>query len=80
MAVVTLYTRAGCHLCDQAHAVIEQARGQFAFDLEVVNIDRNRDLVRRYGWDVPVIAVNGVDTFRHRLSAGDLIAALKSAP
>ena len=69
MSTVTLYTRVGCHLCDDAKEVIEEVRRTDAFTLEVVDIDRDPALVALYGLEVPVIAVDGKKAFKYRLTA-----------
>jgi glutaredoxin len=47
----TLYSRAGCHLCEAAEAALD-AQG---WAYERVDISGNLDLERLYGWDVPVL-------------------------
>jgi glutaredoxin len=61
--VVTLYTRAGCHLCETARDVIvtERARTEFAF--EEIDVDATDELVVEYGIRVPVVAIDGVERF-----------------
>ncbi|MCL6507529.1 MAG: glutaredoxin family protein [Bryobacteraceae bacterium] len=76
-AVVTLYTRHGCGLCEKARHVLERARQRASFRLEVVDIDRDEHLRRRYGDDVPVIAINGREAFRHRLDEEAFLAKLR---
>lgn len=66
-AHVTVYSRPGCHLCDEAKAAIESAGCDDAFTLEEVNIDEDPELGARYRYDIPVIAINGVPTFMHRI-------------
>ncbi len=61
---VVLYTHQGCHLCDDAHAVLEQARRRFSFTLRVVDVDGDADLVRQFGECVPVVAIDGRVRFR----------------
>jgi glutaredoxin len=68
-AQVILYTRPGCHLCAAARQEILAAGGADAYDLAEVNIDADPALAARYGWDIPVVAVNGVVVFKHRLTA-----------
>ncbi len=81
-ARVVIYTRPGCHLCDVAKAQIAHAGCDDLFDLEEVNIDPDPDLVRRYGYDIPVVTIDGAQTFKHRLTAEDfrleLLRALDS--
>jgi glutaredoxin len=73
---VTLYTRAGCHLCDEAKAVLIAARRRAAFDYEEIDIDSDTDLVRRYNDEVPVIAINGVKAFKYRVEMNDFLKRL----
>ena len=70
-AQVTLYTRPGCHLCAEAKREILAAGCADAYHLTEVNIDTDPALVARYGWDIPVVSINGVVAFKHRLTAAD---------
>jgi glutaredoxin len=76
--LVTLYTRAGCHLCEEAKRAIEAARGRAHFDYEEVDIDRDAELRRRYNDEVPVIAINGVKAFKYRVEAKELLKKLEA--
>ena len=78
---VTLYTRAGCHLCEEAKRVVEAARGRADFDYEEVDIDGDdgdAELRRRYNDEVPVIAINGVKAFKYRVEAKELLKKLEA--
>jgi glutaredoxin len=75
---VTLYTRAGCHLCEEAKRVIEAARGRADFDYQEVDIDGDAELRRRYNDEVPVIAINGVKAFKYRVEAKELLKKLEA--
>jgi glutaredoxin len=70
-AQVTFYTRPGCHLCDEAKQAILSARCQSLYTLQEINIDFDPALVRRYGWDIPVVLINGIETFKHRLTTAE---------
>jgi glutaredoxin len=74
MIEVTLYTRIGCHLCEEAERVLRQEQAVTLFRLELVDIDRDPELVRRYGVRVPVVAVDGEDLFEYEVPA-DLLRA-----
>ena len=76
MITVTLYTRAGCHLCDDAKEVLDAVRAEEPFALEVVDIDGDPALRARYTDEVPVVAVAGRKAFKYRLTAQDLRARL----
>jgi glutaredoxin len=67
MTTVTLYTKPDCHLCDEAHEVLEGVREDFGFDIERVDISIDRALRKRYGVRIPVVAVNGVELFEHQV-------------
>lgn len=71
---VTLYTRAGCHLCEDAKRVVAEARRRVAFDYEELDIDRDAALRELYNEEVPVVSVNGINVFRYGV---DLEALLK---
>ncbi len=66
--VVTLYTRAECHLCDVVKGVIEQVRGERQFDLVTHDIDADPELRALYDTEVPVVAVNGRKAFKYRVT------------
>ncbi len=61
---VIMYTRQGCHLCEQAWQQLEQAQERYHFALSQVDVDQNEQLVREYGACVPVVVVNGRVRFR----------------
>jgi glutaredoxin len=58
--VVTLYSRPGCHLCDEARAEILAIRRALpAFDLREVDIETDERLLRTYLERIPVVEVDG---------------------
>ncbi len=57
--MVTVYSRHGCHLCENAVNTLEGMRGELAFTIEVIYIDGNPELERVYGHEVPVIHIDG---------------------
>ena len=54
---VVLYTTLGCHLCEQAHALLLQLQGE-GMDLQVLptEIADDETLMARYGIRIPVVA------------------------
>jgi glutaredoxin len=60
---LVLYTRAGCHLCDQAALVLRRHGLAFA----AVDIDQNEELRSRYDQCVPVVVIDGKERFRGRI-------------
>jgi glutaredoxin len=67
--VVTLYTRPGCHLCEEAKALIEPMLGEFGATLREVNIDEDAVLRERHGLDIPVIFIGARKVAKHRVDA-----------
>jgi glutaredoxin len=61
---IVMYTRQGCHLCEQAWEQLEAARRRHGFALRQVDVDGDPQLVRAYGECVPVVAVDGKVRFR----------------
>ncbi|MBA3248514.1 MAG: glutaredoxin family protein, partial [Pyrinomonadaceae bacterium] len=57
-AQVIIYTRPGCHLCEEAKQAIAAARCADQFTLTEIDIDTDTKLVRRYGWEIPVVSIN----------------------
>jgi glutaredoxin len=68
-AHVVIYSRPGCHLCDEAKQAIEAARCPEEYTLEEINIESDPGLLRRYRYDIPVVTINGVEAFRHKLTS-----------
>jgi glutaredoxin len=66
-ARVVVYSRPGCHLCDEAKAVIENSNCSEWFTLEVVDIESDDELLNKYKYDIPVVTINGVEFFKHRV-------------
>jgi glutaredoxin len=60
---VTLYGRAGCHLCDDARAALQRFRATVPFVLEEIDIEADDALLRRYLERIPVIALDGEELF-----------------
>jgi glutaredoxin len=76
---VTLYSRPGCHLCDQAKAAITPVLLEFGLVLREVNIDEDPILKDRYGWDVPVIFIGQHKAAKHRVDLAQFRRQLEEA-
>ena len=63
MRQVTLYGRPGCHLCDDARAVLERLRGELPFTLAERDIEQDDALLKAYLERIPVIALDGEELF-----------------
>ncbi len=75
--LVTIYSRTGCHLCENAEATIKSLQNELDFELEIKLIDGSDELEKLYGHEVPVIHIDGehhdffrVDVERFKSSLG----------
>lgn len=75
-ARVTMYTRQGCHLCDDALEVVAAACAASGSEYALVDIDGDEQLRERYGDQVPVVTVDGATVGFWRIDADILREAL----
>jgi glutaredoxin len=76
---VTLYTRDGCHLCDDALAYLRRLAPELGLEIAVTDIDTDPALQDRYGLAVPVIALNGAEIARAPITEHSLRRRLRAA-
>jgi len=73
---VTLYSRDGCHLCDDARVVIERVCAELGEEYAEVDIDADPALAERFDEEVPVTFVDGRQHDFWRVDPARLRAAL----
>jgi glutaredoxin len=73
---VILYTRSGCHLCDEAKEILER----HGLKPDLVDIDQSPDLQYRYNECVPVVVIDGKERFRGRINVALLRRLLAKRP
>jgi glutaredoxin len=78
MTQVTLYGKPGCHLCEEAHAVVVAVRERRPFELEEVDITRDPALEARYRERIPVVAIDGREALELVIEATELERCLAS--
>jgi len=76
-ATVVIYSRPGCHLCEEAKAAILSAGGSDEFELREVNIDEEPGALERYQYDIPVVFINGIKAFKHKVDPKDFKRKLR---
>ena len=76
MRTVTLFGRAGCHLCDEARAALLRVRRTHPFVLEEIDIEADDALFKRYLERIPVVTLDGEELFEHFVDDGILRAKL----
>jgi len=77
MIAVTLYSRPGCHLCDDMKAVVERVARSVPLTLIVVDISTDAELEQRYGQEIPVLLIDGRKAAKYRVSEEELNKKLK---
>lgn len=73
---VIIYSKPGCHLCDEMKTEIARASCAHLYRLREVNIESDPDLLAQYRYDIPVLLINGVEFVRHRVRAEDFRARI----
>jgi glutaredoxin len=76
MRTVRMYSRPGCHLCDEARAVLLGVRERIPFTLEEVDVSADDALELEYGIRIPVVEVDGREVFEIVVDPAELARAL----
>jgi len=69
---LTLYSRPGCHLCDEMKTVINRVGQSTPLYLEEIDISSSADLEERYGLEIPVLFVAGKKAAKYRIGEEEL--------
>lgn len=75
---VVVYSRAGCHLCADAEAIVRRYAGRRA-DVTVVDVDTDPALAARYTVRVPVVEVDGREVAELQVDPAAVRAALRAS-
>ena len=79
LVTVTLYSRPGCHLCEEMKAAVDAAARRQPLHVEVIDITSDPALEARYGAEIPVLLVSGRRVAKYRISSEALARALSGA-
>jgi len=79
-ARVTLYSRPGCHLCEDARTTIARVCADLGEGYDEISIDDDPVLVEEYGEEIPVTLVDGRRHDFWRVDEARLRAALSAVP
>ena len=74
MTRVVIYERPGCHLCDEARAVLDRVGEPY----RSVDIESDDELFKRYLERIPVIALDGEELYDFFVDAEDLASRIES--
>ena len=75
---VVIYSRANCHLCEEAEKNVREVLVEIHFGLEVIDINGDQELERLYGEEVPVITINGDVHDYYKVDKQRLFKALRA--
>lgn len=78
MTALTLYSRPGCHLCDEMKAVVSRVAESVPLTVQEIDISVDPALEARYGWDIPVLMVQGKIAAKYRVTEGELRLILRA--
>lgn len=76
MTTLTLYGRAGCHLCEEMKAELAPFRAELGFQLREVDVGWEGELARRYGSLLPLLMRGDQEVCRYHLDPARLRACL----
>ncbi len=78
---LTIVHRRECDLCDEMVAEVRALGRTLTLPpLEIVDVDGEPELLRRYGLNVPVLLLDGTLVCKHRLDAAELRRLLRAGP
>lgn len=72
MVALTIYSRPGCHLCDDMKAVVHAVARTVPLSLEEIDISSDPALEAQYGLEIPVLMVDGRKAAKYRIGEEEL--------
>jgi thiol-disulfide isomerase/thioredoxin len=81
MIALTIYSKPGCHLCDDMKAVVARVvrASALPITIEEIDITTDPDLEARYGTEIPVLVVDGRKAAKYRISEQNLMRLLSAS-
>jgi glutaredoxin len=75
---LTIYSKPGCHLCDEMKAVVRGAIAERSdLSLEEIDISTDPDLLSRYGVEIPVLMIDGRKSAKYRVTRAELMRMIE---
>jgi len=75
---LTIYSKPGCHLCDDIKQLVIRLSQSMPLRLEEIDISQDPELEARYGLEIPVLMVDGRKAAKYRISDGELRRLLEA--
>jgi len=74
---VTFYTKAGCHLCEQAREMLDDIAAEVEYELTEIDIRSDLALFEQYRYRIPVVIINTTHVVEGRIEYRDLAHAFQ---
>ena len=74
---VTFYTKAGCHLCEEARDMLDDIAAQTNYELTEIDIRNNPEIFEQYRYRIPVIIIDNDTLLEGRIEYRDLAQAFQ---
>jgi glutaredoxin len=78
LLALTIYSRPGCHLCDEMKAVVDLVARRVPLTVDIIDISSDPRLEARHGLEIPVLLVNGRKAAKHRVTEDELRRILRA--
>jgi glutaredoxin len=79
---LTIYSKPGCHLCDEMKSLVRRVIAQHTIPHDVsideIDISADRDLLDRYGLEIPVLMIDGKKMAKYRVAEEELTRMLEA--
>jgi glutaredoxin len=79
LPVVELFSKPGCHLCEDAKEILQELRATQPFLLREVDITLDATLQAQYGEEVPVVFINGRKACKYRVDIAQFVRHIQRA-
>ena len=78
MRALTIYSRPGCHLCEEMKAIVHRVAGTHAnVSVDEIDISADAQLEALYGLEIPVLLLDGRKVAKYRITEETLTRALQ---
>jgi hypothetical protein len=74
---LTIYSKSGCHLCDDMKAVARHVARLVPLTIDDIDISGHPELEARYGLEIPVLLVDGVKAAKYRITESELLRVVE---
>jgi glutaredoxin len=76
--ILTIYSKPGCHLCDDMKTLVQGVvQGRQGVSIQEVDISSDSALLERYELEVPVLLIDGKKAARFRITEQELTRRLE---